>query len=112
MSNDDSHSTLAPEPSDRKALFSAIGWIGVMFIFAVIVLIAYVDRRRDLPQSFFDEERLAIRQRVESSQTERIQSYGWENEAEGVVRIPVSRAMELVVRDLQPSPSLEPEVAN
>lgn len=112
MSNDDSHSSLAPEPSDRKVLYSAIGWIGVMFIFALIVTIAYVDRRRDLPQSFFDEERLAIRQRVESSQTERIRSYAWENQAEGVVRIPVSRAMDLVVRDLQPVRTIEPEASN
>lgn len=101
MSNDASHSTLDPEPSDRKVLFSAIGWVGVMFIFALIVLIAYVDRRRDLPESFFDGERIAIRDRVVSEQTERIGSYGWESQPDGIVRIPVERAMELVVRELR-----------
>lgn len=98
MSNE-SHSSLPPEPSDRRALFSALGWVGVMFIFALIVTITYVTQRRDVPSSFFDEERMAIRQRVESSQIERIQTYAWENQQEGVVRIPVERAMELVVRE-------------
>lgn len=96
-----SHDSLPPEPSDRKVLFSAIGWIGVFFIFALIVVIAYVDNRRDTPDSFFDSERHNIRQQVDSAQTERINSYAWVNQNNGIVQIPVERAMRLVVRELQ-----------
>lgn len=101
MSNANDDSSLPPEPSDRKALFSAIGWIGAIFIFAIIVGIVYVPNRDQLPGRSFDEERFAIRAEVEAAQNRKISRYAWENRAEGIVRIPVERAMELVVRDLR-----------
>lgn len=101
MSNLTHDPSLAPEPSDRKALFSAIGWLGVIFIFLFIVLIVYVPNRDEKPGAEFVEERLAIRAEVNATQESKISRYAWENQAEGVVRIPVERAMDLVVRELR-----------
>src|SRR5690606_9353944 len=85
MSNEN-HSSLPPEPSDRKALFSAIGWVGVIFIFVLIVLIVYVPNRDRLPGRNYDEERLAIRAEVDATQENKVSRYAWENQAEGIVR--------------------------
>jgi hypothetical protein len=100
MSSHPASSSLSPEPSDRKVLYSAIGWVGVILLFALIVLIAYVPNRDQAPGADANETRLAIRQDVDSTQQKLITSYEWIDQAAGTVRIPVDRAMALVVEEL------------
>jgi len=99
MSNHDA--SLSPEPSDRKVLISALGWLGVLGVFALIVAITYLPKR-GTPVSQIDvDARFKIRDTVRAEQKRLVGAYEWVNQAEGVVRIPVERAMDLVLRDLR-----------
>lgn len=92
-----------PEPSDRRLLLSAVGWIGVFFIFALIVFIAYVQQQPREVGTVDQEARFQIRYQTEATQKELVTSYSWVNQAEGVVRIPVERAIELTLEELEPA---------
>lgn len=92
---------LDPEPSDRKALFSAIGWLGVFFLFALIVVIAYLPNRAASQYEVDKKERFQIKRDSDARQERLATTYDWVNRNEGVVRIPIERAMELTVRELR-----------
>ena len=92
---------LEPEPSDSKVLFSALGWIGVIFVFILIVAIAYLPKQAMTEESRAAEDRIQIRDEVLSEQTRLVGAYEWINQPEGVVRIPVERAIELTVDELR-----------
>lgn len=100
------------EPSDRKVLYSAIGWIGGIFIFALIVAVAYLPNQSvDVYQQDADE-RLQLRSEVDSEQTRLVGAYEWVNEGDGVVRLPVERAMRLTVEELRQQRQSDDEAAN
>lgn len=104
MDNASAHSSLPPEPSDRKLLFSAIAWVGVILIFVFIVIIAYVlpqRQSRDYGGALYDDVRTEIRDKVFSSQEQAANAYRWVNQGQGVVRIPIERAKGLIVEELQ-----------
>jgi hypothetical protein len=105
MDNEPPHSPLAPEPSDRRILLSALAWVGVIFMFVFIVLIAYVPNRSVAIDARDVEARQQIRLRVETEQEKRASTYEWINQAEGQVRLPIGRARELIVEELRSSPS-------
>ncbi len=107
MANPPEHGSLDPEPSDRKALYSALGWVGVIFIFVVIVLIAWAPGRSEDLSEIHREERFRIKNEVVAEQERLATSYEWVNESEGVVRIPLERAMEITVAEYQASPEDE-----
>ncbi len=101
MSNQHHSGELPPEPSDSNVLLSAGGWIGAFFLFALIVFIAYLPNRS---VSMEDEEakvRHSIRADIDARQIRLSQNYDWVNRNDGVVRLPIDRAMELTVRDLR-----------
>lgn len=100
MSSHSASSSLPPEPSDRKVLYSAIGWVGVILLFALIVLIAYVPNRDQAPGEDANAVRLEIRTQVDDAQQKLISSYEWVDQSAGTVRIPVDQAMSLVVDEL------------
>lgn len=89
------------EPSDRKVLLSALGWIGVIFCFFLVVAVAYLPNRAVDNEEKQAEERLTIRNQVRGEQARLVDSYEWINQEEGVVRIPVERAMKLAVEELR-----------
>jgi hypothetical protein len=99
------------EPSDRKVLFSAFGWIGVIFIFALILAVAYLPNRAVDAEEINAGERLQLRQEVEAEQDRLVASYEWVNLEEGTVRLPVERAMRLTVEDLRADEKGENEPA-
>lgn len=105
MANEPSHSPLAPEPSDRKILVSAFAWVGVILIFVFIVYVAYVpNRARDLNEANA-QQRTEIRLNVDATQEKIATTYGWVNEADGIVRVPTERAKELVLKELRAAQS-------
>lgn len=88
-----------PEPSENSILLSAIGWLGVIGLFALIVLIAYIyDERTPIDQSIIDE-RLSLKAEHSASMTELAENY--QVTADGTVRIPVDEAARLVLPELQ-----------
>ncbi len=88
-----------PEPSERKILFSAIGWIGVISIFALIVFISYIyDKPEGIDQTVI-EERLS--RKAEHSAQMQDAASNYSKSPDGTIRIPVERSMELVLPDLQ-----------
>ena len=89
------------EPSDNTVLVSALGWIGVFLVFALVVAVAYLPNRAVSQEELNVTERTAIRNHVIREQSDLMNKYQWINEAEGVVRLPVERAMELAVEELQ-----------
>lgn len=100
---DSSSSSLPPEPSDSKALFSALGWLGVIFIFALIVGITYLRNPSKDLDGLYVEERLQIKAKVEADQKKNATTYQWINQAEGQVRLPTERGKTLLLAELKES---------
>lgn len=98
MSNS-THST--SEPSDKKVFLSALGWIGVIFIFFLVVAVAYLPNRSVSLEEVAAAERMTIRNQVRGEQKQLVTSYEWVDREKGVIRIPVERAMELTVAELK-----------
>jgi len=96
-----SNAPLESEPSDRKVLLSALGWIGVIFCFFLVVAAAYLPNRAVSQEEKNAEIRYEIRNEVRGEQARLVRSYEWINQGEGVVRIPVDRAMKLAVEELR-----------
>ena len=96
-----SNERLDPEPSDRKVLFSALGWLGVFFLFVLIVVIAYLPNRAASQYEVDKAERFEIKRNLDARQERLATTYDWVSQSDGVVRIPIERAMELTVRELR-----------
>jgi hypothetical protein len=96
-----SSSYLENEPYDNTVLISALGWIGVFLIFLLIVVVAYLPNQAASQEEQNVEARTAIRNKVRADQALLLDGYQWVNQAEGVVRIPVDRAMEIAVEELR-----------
>ena len=96
MSNQNQQS---PEPGCGHLFLSLIGVFVLFGLFSAILCIAYIPTRKDA-----DEEaakaRKAYRLELEAKQHTEATTYGWVNQPDGVVRIPIERAMELTVREL------------
>ena len=96
-----SNAPLDKEPSDSTVLVSALGWIGVCLVFLVIVAVAYLPNRAKSQEEINAAIRYQIRNEVRGEQARLVSSYEWVNQPEGVVRIPVERAMRLTVEELR-----------
>ncbi len=102
-------------PSSRAFWLSVVGIIGCFLIFAALLHLAGVpDRAADttIPAGMSDEDRLAAGLLTPAERTQRLSelrikedhaltSYQWVDKEKGIVRLPIDRAMELVVRDAQ-----------
>jgi hypothetical protein len=98
--NDDE--TLA-HPEQPRFLLSAWLWAVVLFVFfGAIVAITFGTMQRG---SSYEEERAKARaEKLKTAQEEwnkTSSSYGWVDKGKGVARIPIQRAMELELADLQ-----------
>lgn len=93
---------LSPEPSDAKALTSALGWVGVILLFALIVFIAYLPNRPPPVDHAVVEARLSTLAELRAREHSLLHSYAWVDASSGVVRIPIERAMELTVARISP----------
>lgn len=85
------------ETAHSNPIFSILGAIGSLLIFAFILYFAYLPLRpesADATAKRERQERFAEHRAKEKSLAE---NYRWVNEPAGVVRIPVERAMQLTV---------------
>ena len=80
--------------------FSVVGIIGSFAIILLILWTAYLPQRpAKINQSIAAERRRKLVE-LEARQHETTTNYGWVNANQGIVRIPVERAIELVVQEL------------
>lgn len=69
--------------------------------FVLVVKEAYLPTRQR-PDDAVARERKAYLVQLEAEQERLATTYGWEDKAKGIVRLPIERAMELTLQELQP----------
>lgn len=89
----------APETSHSNMILSIIGALGTLLLFALIVYIAYYvpAQRMDSASANIASERKSTLAEVQSQAKDTATTYGVVDAEKEVVRIPIERAMELVV---------------
>lgn len=96
-------SATLPAPRREKSIWPMfVGTFVLFLLFAVVVqyMVSSVDR------SAFDEEAIRAKQRQEilakvtEENAKLTNGYGWADQAKGMIRIPIDRAMELTVARL------------
>ncbi len=83
---------------DYKAIFvvAAIGVISVVAIVVGLQAFYYAEERRHEEAKYVPPVAL---ENYRAEQDALLTSYGWVSEADGVVQIPIDRAMELIVEE-------------
>ena len=97
------------EPSEMQVALSAVGFFLILFLFAGLLMAFY---RRDEPKAVdrdMIEQRTQRLTEVRERQREITTTYGWVDREAGNVRIPVERAMELTLRELNAAGTLKDE---
>jgi lysylphosphatidylglycerol synthetase-like protein (DUF2156 family) len=76
--------------------------IGVFALFALILFIAYLPQKAPpLPEgSKTPEERAALLTDLRAKEKSATTTYGWVDQAAGLVRLPTDRAVELTIQEL------------
>jgi hypothetical protein len=97
MSNHPIHEDHAATPFGLTV--SLLAWLGVIITIIIVLAIAYSVTRPDPVDQRIIQERVERLAEVQAKQTELTTTYGWVNQQDGIVRIPVSRAMQLIVAD-------------
>jgi hypothetical protein len=78
-----------------------VGIVGAILLFVIIVALQalfYSMEERELADKVYSQKYEEL-QRLDADQLEQLNSYGWISEPDGVTRIPIERAMELVVAE-------------
>ncbi|MDF3057182.1 MAG: hypothetical protein K0R17_1397 [Rariglobus sp.] len=98
-----SDSTQTPSSSGSWVTIAAA--IGGFAIFALIVLIAYLPKKPDpLPDGArTPEQRKAALAEMRAKEKAAATTYGWVDQAAGVVRIPIDEAVKLTINDIKES---------
>jgi hypothetical protein len=91
-----------PQPSrERTGLAYLIGILGSLLIIAALV---WAMQRYTQPPPL-GEDRVAVRKKaladLRAAEASELETYGWVDQAKGVVRLPIAEAMKLTLRDWQ-----------
>jgi hypothetical protein len=98
---------MAAQDDLNTPVVAVVGLIGAIGVFAVILLLMIVFRRvesRQRAEKEFSRADAEVRQLV-ANQEGRLADYGWVDKKKGIARIPITRAMELVVAELTRNPN-------
>jgi len=102
------HTTIS-EP--KRPSFGILLWLGVLLVMLAAVLGAFWLNRTDPATESEDLERATLRTKnlieLQAADSNILSTYGWNDKAKGIVHIPVSRAMELVLPSLQATAAKE-----
>lgn len=82
---------------------AVVGILGAILLFVIIVglqALFYRMEESELERKVYDQPYQELQQ-LDADQLELLNSYGWVNEAEGVVRIPIERAMDVIAAEAQ-----------
>lgn len=90
-------------PSAPVYWLSVLGALGVIFIFALIVYVAYIYRPNRPPAVDAEAvaKRLSILSETTARETQNLTGYDWKDRPIGVVRIPIEVAMQLTIERLR-----------
>ena len=83
------------------AASAVVGIVSAILLFVIIVVLQaffFGAERAEREKKVYTQPNQALQQ-LDAGQLEMLNSYGWVSESEGVVRIPIERAMELVAAD-------------
>jgi hypothetical protein len=83
------------------AASAVVGIISAILLFVVIVVLQayfYSAEQAELQKKVYSQPYQEL-QKLDADQLELLNSYGWVSEADGVARIPIDRAMELVAAE-------------
>lgn len=92
---------VASQPTLSNYTLSLIGALLSLLLFVFIVFIAYLPNRAAPVNQELIEARATRLAEIKAAQQELADNYQWVNKPEGIVRIPIERAMELTVQRLQ-----------
>ena len=101
--SDHAHATGAPpeERDPKSGTTLIVGAVGVILLAVVVILLQVLFHRTAEAERWrkvVSQQPQELR-RVQAEQLERINGYRWVDEPNGVVAIPVDRAMELVIQE-------------
>jgi len=85
------------------AVSAVVGIISAILLFVIIVALQalfFSAEQRELEAKVYSQPHQALQQ-LDARQLELLGSYGWVSETEGVVHVPIHRAMELIVAESQ-----------
>lgn len=99
MSQTDPHQ----DTSRTNFLLTFAGALGSILLFVIILLITYVPERPSSVNAAQAQARTERLQELQAKHRQELTTYEVIDRTEGVVRIPIDRAMELTVRDLERS---------
>lgn len=88
------------EGDPKTGLTLVVGIVGALVLVTIIVGLqaVYYDVEGDIVTEIYAEPNLDVKM-VKAQQLELLNSYGWVDREQGVVRIPIDRAMELVIAE-------------
>lgn len=84
-------------------LVALVGFLGAVMVFVIVLFLGVLYRRvetrqqydKDITQPYTEVSDLANRQRAN------LASYGWVDQENGIVAIPIGRAIDLTVREIR-----------
>ena len=83
------------------AASAVVGIISAILLFVIIVMLQavfYRAEQRELAKKVYSQPFEALQQ-LDATQLEQLNSYGWISQPEGVVHLPIERAMELMAAE-------------
>jgi hypothetical protein len=83
------------------AASAVVGIVSAILLFVIIVVLQaffYRAEKSELEKKVYSQPYQALQQ-LDANQLELLNSYGWISEAEGTVRIPIDRAMDLIAAE-------------
>ena len=83
------------------AASAVVGIISAILLFVIIVVLQayfYSAEQSELERKVYTQPYEAL-QKLDANQLELLNSYGWVSEGDGVVHVPIDRAMELVAAE-------------
>jgi hypothetical protein len=94
-----------PDPRSILAQGRNVAWMigvaGTLAIMAILVALLLRTTRPEDLDAARTRERLRFREEVRAADAQALSRYAWRDEAKGLVRIPIERAMEMVIREWQ-----------
>lgn len=94
---------MSDAPSSKSGFVTTLAAVvGGFAIFVLILVIAYLPRKPEpLPEgTLTPAERSARLADLRAKEHEAATTYGWVDQANGVVRLPIDRAVELTIQEL------------
>jgi hypothetical protein len=85
-------------PSSATVAVYSIGILGSFLIVAGLVWILYLQTRPEPLNQVRINERIQGLREIRATSAEALQNYGWQNQANAVVRMPITNAMEMLAR--------------